>query len=34
MGYLLNITHAVPMVLLEESSFKDRIKPYHFSAGG
>ena len=34
MGYLLNITHAVPMVLLEESNFKDRIKPYHFSAGG
>jgi NitT/TauT family transport system substrate-binding protein len=34
MGYLLNITHAVPMILLEQSDFKDKLETYHFSAGG
>ena len=34
MGYLLNVTHAVPMMILEESELKNNIEPYHFSAGG
>ncbi len=33
LGYLLNITHAVPLVGLESKTFTG-IDPYHFTAGG
>lgn len=34
LGYLLNITHAVPMVLLENSPLREELTAYHFAAGG
>lgn len=33
LGYLLNITHAVPIVGIESGKFSN-IEPYHFAAGG
>ncbi|NQY79638.1 MAG: ABC transporter substrate-binding protein [Candidatus Caenarcaniphilales bacterium] len=34
MGYILNITHAVPIIALEKELFGEEIKHYHFSSGG
>lgn len=34
MGYILNITHAIPIIALEKKLFKEELNDYHFSSGG
>ena len=34
MGYILNFTHAVPIIALEKKLFHGKLNHYHFSSGG
>ena len=34
MGYILNVTHAIPIIALEENLFSEKLEHFHFSSGG